>query len=57
MCELAFTVTTSSGHKGWHTCGTCDELVENDLNRIEPIQRLRLATIRNTMPISLAEIP
>jgi len=37
---------------------TVQQLVNKNLNRIEPVHQLRLATIRNTLIIiSLAEIP
>ena len=41
----------------WHTCSTSEQLIKNDSNRIKPIQRVRLATIRDVVSISLAVIP
>ena len=57
-CKSAFRGTrTSEWDNEWRTCSTGKKLIENDLDWIEPIQHLRLATIRDAAPISLAVIP
>ena len=57
-CKSAFRGTrTSEWANEWRTCSTGKKLIENDLDWIEPIQHLRLATIRDAAPIPLAVIP
>ena len=39
------------------TCGAGEELIQDDLNGVKPIQRLRLTTARDLTLVALAEVP
>ena len=36
-CTLAFTGTTSGENNERHTCGTGEELIQDDFDRVEPV--------------------